>query len=297
VRVRNGYRADLYWDDQYAGATLAKGASDATLIDDGWVNQVSSLKVRPDGVSGLGGTFLLENRNSQLVMDVAGGSHDDGAAIQQAVATGSEAQQFTLAELGNGLYTITHVASGKSLDIDAVSEDNFAKLQLWGYVGGKNQQFILEATDGGHYKLIAAHSGKILEVGFASTEAGAGVNQYDDNGQRCGEWRLVPLDGDGADAGVGTGDAGVDDGPDDDDSEADEDSGDDDGSGDESSSDDGAGDDDDDDDRDDASGEEEGPARGGRLEGCSTGFTSRPLAAPLGGLSLVLAILLRRRRR
>ncbi|HEY8896040.1 MAG TPA: T9SS type A sorting domain-containing protein, partial [Niastella sp.] len=35
----------LYWDDNYAGSTLGKTASDACLVDDGWNDKVSSLVI------------------------------------------------------------------------------------------------------------------------------------------------------------------------------------------------------------------------------------------------------------
>jgi hypothetical protein len=35
----------LYWDDNYAGATLNKTASDACLVDDGWNDKVSSVVI------------------------------------------------------------------------------------------------------------------------------------------------------------------------------------------------------------------------------------------------------------
>jgi hypothetical protein len=45
LTVESGYSVTLYWDDNYAGATLGKNASDACLVDDGWNDKVSSVVI------------------------------------------------------------------------------------------------------------------------------------------------------------------------------------------------------------------------------------------------------------
>ena len=45
LTIQSGYRVTLYWDDNYAGATLIKTASDACLVDDGWNDKVSSIVI------------------------------------------------------------------------------------------------------------------------------------------------------------------------------------------------------------------------------------------------------------
>jgi hypothetical protein len=45
IKVQNGYKATLYWDDNYGGSTLVKTADDACLVDDGWNDKVSSIVI------------------------------------------------------------------------------------------------------------------------------------------------------------------------------------------------------------------------------------------------------------
>lgn len=45
LTVQSGYRVTLYWDDNFLGATLAKTANDACLVDDGWNDKVSSIVI------------------------------------------------------------------------------------------------------------------------------------------------------------------------------------------------------------------------------------------------------------
>jgi len=193
LKVSNGYKVQLFWDDNFTGSSITKTGNVDCLVADGWNDQVTSLRIRPNGVSGLNGTWMLQNRNSGLMMDVANGNPANGTQILQWNSTGAANQQFTFTDLGDGLYKIINVQTNKTVDVSGVSKDNFANVTIWDYVGGKNQQFIVQATDSGFYKLIASHSSKILEVGYASTAADAKVNQYDDNGQTCGQWKLVSI--------------------------------------------------------------------------------------------------------
>jgi beta-glucanase (GH16 family) len=45
LKVQSGYKATLYWDDNFTGTTLVKTADDACLVDDGWNDKVTSLVI------------------------------------------------------------------------------------------------------------------------------------------------------------------------------------------------------------------------------------------------------------
>lgn len=45
LKVSSGYKVTLYWDDNFGGAALVKTADDNCLVDDGWNDQASSIKV------------------------------------------------------------------------------------------------------------------------------------------------------------------------------------------------------------------------------------------------------------
>jgi hypothetical protein len=47
LRVKNGYRAILYWDTNFGGSSLVKTADDACLVDDGWNDALSSVIIQP----------------------------------------------------------------------------------------------------------------------------------------------------------------------------------------------------------------------------------------------------------
>ncbi|THU40581.1 T9SS type A sorting domain-containing protein [Niastella caeni] len=51
LTVQPGYSVTLYWDDNFAGATLSKTASDGCLVDDGWNDKVSSIRINSASVT------------------------------------------------------------------------------------------------------------------------------------------------------------------------------------------------------------------------------------------------------
>ena len=193
VKVLEGYKIILYFDDNFTGQSVEITSNNGFVGN--FNDQVTSLRVRPNGVNNIAGTYYLQNLNSGLNMDVTGGTGatGDGANIQQWNVAKTTNQQFKFEHLGDGTYKISAVHSGKVLDVAAINKDNGANIQQWTYYGTENQQFIAVNAGNGFYKLIAKHSGKVVEVAGASKALEANVQQWDNNNQTCGQWKLVDL--------------------------------------------------------------------------------------------------------
>lgn len=143
----------------------------------------------------IAGNYYIQNRYSKLYMDVDDGQiTTDGANIQQWTFTGGTNQQFTFTHLGNDIYKIICVKSGKSVDVSAVSTADGANVLQWSYVAGGNQQFQMLPIDSDYYKIIAKHSNKLIEVSNFSTINGGNVQQWTDAGQTSGQWKLVKVE-------------------------------------------------------------------------------------------------------
>jgi len=192
LKVAKGFQAILYQDDNFTGTSTVI-TSDNTCLNTTWNDKVTSIRILANGVTTLGNqTFFLQNRNSNLNMDVWNASTANAANIAQGTVNGANNQKFTFTHLGNGLYKIVANHSGQSLDVNNFSKDNGANVEQYPYNATPNQQFILVSTGDGFYKIVARHSGKLVEVAGASTANGANVQQWQDNGQTCGQWKLVP---------------------------------------------------------------------------------------------------------
>ncbi len=86
--------------------------------------------------------------------------------------------QWEIAHLGGGVYTITNTATGKSLGIENSSHDPLSKLVAEEYTGENSQKFAFIETKDGFYRITAIHAAKALDVLDASKDDGAGFIQY-----------------------------------------------------------------------------------------------------------------------
>ncbi|MNX28773.1 Glucan endo-1,3-beta-glucosidase precursor [compost metagenome] len=192
LKVAKGFQAILYQDDNFSGTSTVINA-DNSCLNTTWNDKVTSIRILANGTTTLGNqTFFLQNRNSNLNMDVWNASLANGANVAQGTVNTGNNQKFTFTHLGNGMYKIIANHSGQSLDVNNFNKDNGANLEQYPYNATPNQQFILVATGDGFYKIVARHSGKLIEVAGASTTNGANVQQWQDNGQTCAQWKLVP---------------------------------------------------------------------------------------------------------
>ncbi|REG94779.1 glycoside hydrolase family 76 protein [Flavobacterium aquicola] len=192
-KLSKGFKVTLYEGDNFTGESK-DFTSDNVLTAD-WNNKATSLRIRANGDVNLGGViYNLQNRNSNLNMDVWGSSLSNGGIVAQAVATAEGNQKFAFTHLGDGLYKITAEHSGQSLNIDDYSSDNGTAVNQYPYNAAPNQQFVLVSTGDGYYKIIPRISGKLVEVSDFSSADGAKVQQWEDvNSQASGQWKLIKV--------------------------------------------------------------------------------------------------------
>ena len=122
-------------------------------------------------------TFTDPNK----VVDVRGGSRNNGAAVQTYRSNGTGAQVWRVTQLGGGLYTLQNLRSGKYLDIPAAKAvegaqvqqytENSTKAQQWEIVPdeGRKGYFVLRAYLNGNLVLDTKEG--ILKLGFADGDA------------------------------------------------------------------------------------------------------------------------------
>ena len=70
LRVQGGYEAVLYWDNDFRGRSLTVRGDDDCLANEGFNDQLSSLRVRPAGGDGGGGNAL--RREAEQYVDMSG---------------------------------------------------------------------------------------------------------------------------------------------------------------------------------------------------------------------------------
>jgi hypothetical protein len=145
------------------------------------------------------GRYVLVNRNSGKVMEVAGGATGTGANLQQGTNTGATYQQWNVTPVDSRVggdfsyYTFTAVHSGKSPDILNWSLVNGAGIIVYDDAKGANQQWYLDYAEDGWFYIRSRHSAKCLDIENSSTAAGAKIVQWDKNTGKDQQWRFLPV--------------------------------------------------------------------------------------------------------
>ncbi|MER6080716.1 non-reducing end alpha-L-arabinofuranosidase family hydrolase [Streptomyces sp. NPDC001833] len=144
--------------------------------------------------------YVLVNRGSGKVLDVAGASTADGASLTQWPQTGGANQHFQFVDSGGGYYRLKAQHSGKVLDVLNYSTADHADIAQWSDANGTNQQFRPADSSDGYVRLLNRNSGKAVEVDNASTADGAKVVQFTDWGGANQQWQLVRVSSGGSGA-------------------------------------------------------------------------------------------------
>lgn len=139
--------------------------------------------------AGLDPQFQITNRNSGKLLEVAGASLADGAAVGQWGPTGNPTQRWTLTPTGSSTQLV-NLNSGKLLEIPSASTVAGANAGQWGPTGNATQKWNA-ATSGGWWTFANANSGQLLEIDGCSTADGAVAQQWPANGLTCQQWRLT----------------------------------------------------------------------------------------------------------
>ncbi len=193
LRVAQGFKAILYADNNFSGASTEITSDNSCLVAAGWNDRVSSIRIRTNGLTNIGGTYCLQNRLSGLFLDVMGGTGNmnNGANIQQWHPTAANNQQFEFTHLGDGTYKIIATHSGKSVDVNNFSQNDGANVEQYTYNATPNQQFVIVDAGSGFVKLIAKHSAKVIEVAGFSTAPEGNVQQWSNVNQTSGHWKII----------------------------------------------------------------------------------------------------------
>lgn len=141
------------------------------------------------------GIYYIQNKFSGLYLDVANGSSNNGANIQQWSYNGCDAQKFKFVSTGDGYYYILTGASGysKCVDIDSGASADGTNVMQWEYWGGEMQKYRVVQQPDGTYAILTNATGckSGLDVYNWSNEAGGNINQWNYWGGDCQKWNLI----------------------------------------------------------------------------------------------------------
>lgn len=170
---------------------------DYTVTNPGYAEQVVNITWGADVQPVINGRYIVVNRNSRKVMEVAGASTTDGANIQQNAYTNGLNQQWDVVPYSSAggdvsFFNMTAAHSGKAADLNNFSYADGANVQQWTNYPGVNQQWFFEYISNGWFYVRNRWSGKYLDVYGLSTANGGNIDQWTGNGGLNQQWRLIP---------------------------------------------------------------------------------------------------------
>ena len=198
IRVKPGFRAEIFADTNYGGRSLILTGDDGCLDNDNFNDVLSSIRItRVDGGAAVDQTrwYQIVNRNSGRCLDVTNFGRTNGTPLQQWDCSSPRAsnQEWQFRPVGDGYYqVVSRFEPTLFWDVNGgpSATGNGAAVNLWGYVGGSNQQWRPVALSGGDYEFRARHSNRCLDVRDVSTANGARLQQYDCTGGPAQRFRL-----------------------------------------------------------------------------------------------------------
>lgn len=147
-----------------------------------------------------GGYYMIQNVNSGLYMEVAGGEAANGANVQQWGADGAADHNTWRAEYaGNGYYKLySQVGDGNTylLDVTGAKAADGTNVEIYQDSGSNAQLFKFVKNSDGSYRICtkASKDASCVEISNASASAGANVQQWSDNGYSCQHWKMIPVE-------------------------------------------------------------------------------------------------------
>jgi endoglucanase len=123
------------------------------------------------------GTYYIVNRNSGDVIDIPGSATAQGAVLDQWPLNNGKNQQWKVASLGCGMFSIRSVSDNESLDINGQSTANGGAVDQWDYWGGGNQEFVVVKNSAGYFSIASVNSLDPITVPGSSTTAGTKLQQ------------------------------------------------------------------------------------------------------------------------
>ena len=121
--------------------------------------------------------------NSNMCLDIAGASKENGANVQIWDKGNTEAnnQKFEFTRTNDGYYTIKALHSGNVLDVYGNYKTNGTKVEQFQSNNQDNQKWTIKAVGNDYYNIISKSSELCMDIHGASTEKGTNVEIFQTN--------------------------------------------------------------------------------------------------------------------
>lgn len=190
----NGLFLDVVGGSKKNGANVCLYTSNGTKAQKWRVERVT----RPV----TDGSYRISTALSDKKMiDLCGGSLDNGAAVQIYEDNDSSAQAWNVVfDQNTGYYSIFSALSGRSFDIPGGSKSSGVRIQQYSSNRTPAQQWRLLQTSDGRIEVVSALTGKALDVPGGSLSNGNQLQMYQVNHTDAQKWTFntSPIDHSGS---------------------------------------------------------------------------------------------------
>ena len=141
------------------------------------------------------GTYVVAAAAAnQSLMDVSGGSANNGANVQLYHNNGTQAQRWVISKDAAGYLTFTNAQSGKVLDVNGGANRNGANVQQYAANGSPAQRWIAVGTADNFTLHSAINTNLVLDAFGGNLGDNANLQLYTANGSAAQRWSLLPAD-------------------------------------------------------------------------------------------------------
>jgi hypothetical protein len=194
VKVKEGYKVDLYTADSYTGDKLTLTADSSCLDDAAFTDLTTSISISRFGTDTIAnGKFYLVNKENGLYLD-----SDDGQAftsdrlVQTLNISGTPlpSQAFDIVNLTDGFYQIL-ASDGRAVQYGSGTIGSFFELKN-SLPTSAYQTYAIKVVDGLTVKIYLKKFDVLME-GVPGINTNAYTRTWEDEDQVSGLWELVPV--------------------------------------------------------------------------------------------------------
>ena len=128
--------------------------------------------------------------NQGLVLDIPAACRNNGARVQLYSWNESSAQQYRFTEVGNGVFQITNVGSGKAVEVAGGATGNGGAVQQYGANGTLAQHWSVISPSSGRYIFANNASGKAMDVPGGQARSSVKLQIYAGNYSAAQQWTV-----------------------------------------------------------------------------------------------------------
>lgn len=129
---------------------------------------------------------IVPSNNEQCALDIPSGSSKEDAILQLWTRTEEKPQQFEVVYVGNGLYYIKALCSGKYLTAYNYGNTKGTKVVQNSFTGLANQKWFIYESGEGVYTIMSHYNKLVMDVSGTVSKSGVNIQLYEEND---GEWQ------------------------------------------------------------------------------------------------------------